>query len=49
MVGWTVRMKQHTLRQDAQTGSSSPINAIALKHYMNFFEFPKLRLDQAFR
>jgi hypothetical protein len=49
MVGWTVSISNHFGIQIANKMSRGSINGIALKHYIDLFDFSKLRLDQAFR
>lgn len=49
MAWWTVSNALYEDCFSADCHYRSRINKAALRHYMNFFDFSNLRLDQAFR
>lgn len=50
MVGWTVStVSRSTVGMMIQHHHSKPVNNLALRYYMDHFDFAGLRLDVAFR
>lgn len=48
MAGWIVRASDHRFKLSSPL-SSGAMNRVALRYYIDFFNFSGLRLDHAFR